>query len=344
MKKVLQFNFTGSWEHGGCLSHIVRAWVRNSRNYEHDFASWAGPDFSGKMEGRPHFSFHENRMANKIFNKILGLKKLCFFDLVPIIEKVRPDILHFHNRHDLVDKIMAKLSYRPKVVCLYHCYYNDLYIPATADLLIGVGKSVVIWIDGKASPSVPMAVLHNPFERVPIPETRRKPKTTFFSYSNHPMGVRDLFAAVKVLQTEGFEFEVRTVGRVYRELTPPPGVTATPAVPQPKFMDLLENSSAFISIAYGTTFSVAVLEAAARKIPVLCPWDIGVLDLLPTDCVISYESHSASAMADAMRRFLRMSEDERNALAERALAAVEVYDEAILTEKLERLYDGLYRT
>jgi glycosyltransferase involved in cell wall biosynthesis len=81
----------------------------------------------------------------------------------------------------------------------------------------------------------------------------------------------------------------------------------------------------------------------ARKTPVICPWDIGALDLLPPDCVISYESHSAVAMAGAMRRFLKMPETERAALAERALAAAETaYDEARLTAKLEALYDTLF--
>jgi glycosyltransferase involved in cell wall biosynthesis len=59
--------------------------------------------------------------------------------------------------------------------------------------------------------------------------------------------------------------------------------------------------------------------------------------------VISYESHSAVAMADAMRLFLKMPERERSALAERALTtAAVVYDEARLTQRLERLYDGLF--
>ena len=75
----------------------------------------------------------------------------------------------------------------------------------------------------------------------------------------------------------------------------------------------------------------------------ICPWDIGALDLLPQDCVISYESHSAVAMADAMRLFLKMPEQERRAMAERALAAASAaYDEELLTRKLERLYDSLF--
>jgi len=67
------------------------------------------------------------------------------------------------------------------------------------------------------------------------------------------------------------------------------------------------------------------------------------LDLLPPDCVISYESHSAVAMADAMRLFLKMPEEERRALAGRALtAAAAAYDETRLTQRLERLYDTLF--
>jgi hypothetical protein len=130
LKKVLQITFSGSWDWDGCLPHITRAWARNARNYEHYFASWAGENYRGELEGRPHYGFIENARANRIYNKILRLNKFCFFGLVPIIEELRPDILHIHNRHDLVDQLMARLSYRPKIVCIYHQCYNKLFVPA----------------------------------------------------------------------------------------------------------------------------------------------------------------------------------------------------------------------
>ncbi len=343
MKKVLQIDFSGPWDRGGCLSHIVRAWARNSRNYEHYFASWAGADHRGEIEGRPHYGFHENARANRIFNKILNLNRCCFFSLTPIIEELKPDVLHFHNRHDLVDQVVSRLSYRPKVVCIYHQCYNKLFIPKTTDLLIGVGKLVIAWIDRKEGPDKPMAVLHNPFRKVPIPERRTTTKPLFLNYANKRKETRDLFAAVEILQNEGFDFEVRAVGHVFSDLRVPRNVTVSKFIPQPEFLDLAAQASAYICATYATPFSVAVIEAMARKTPVICPWDIGALDLLPPDCVISYESHSAVTMADAMRRFLQMPEPERSAMAERALAAASAaYDETQLTQKLERLYDSLF--
>jgi len=343
VKKVLQIDFTGSWERGGCLPHITRAWARNSRNYEQYFAGWAGANYRGEVEGRPHFGFEENPRANRIYNKILRLNKFCFFTLIPIIEELKPDILHFHNRHDLVDQAVAKLSYRPKVVCIYHCCYNKLFIPAASDLLIGVGKFVVAWIDRKSNPNQPLAVLHNPFRKVPLTPRKEPAKTLFLNYANNRKATRDLFAAVETLHVEGFDFEVRTVGEVYPELLVPEGVTVSRSLPQPEFLALAAQASAYICATYATSFSVAVVEAMARKTPVICPWDIGALDLLPSDCVISYESHSAVAMADAMRLFLKMPQQERSAMAERALVAAEVaYDEALLTRKLEHLYDTLF--
>jgi glycosyltransferase involved in cell wall biosynthesis len=343
VKKVLQLDFSGSWERGGCLSHIARAWARNSRNYEQYFASLAGVNYRGAMEGRPHFGFYENALANRIYNKILRLNKCCFFTLTPIIEELKPDILHFHNRHDLADQIVDSLSYRPKVVCIYHQCYNQLFIPTTSDLLIGVGKLVVAWIDRKTDPDQPMAVLHNPFRKVPIPSRKESSKTLFLNYANNCKATRNLFAAVEILRAEGFDFEVRAVGHVFPDLPVPKGVTVSKFLPQPEFLEVAAQASAYICATYATPFSVAVLEAMARKTPVICPWDIGALDLLPPDCVISYESHSAVAMADAMRLFLKMPEQERSALAERALAAAAVaYDEVQLTQKLERLYDTLF--
>ncbi len=343
MKKVLQIDFTGSWERGGCLPHITRAWARNSRNYEQYFASWAGANYRGEMEGRPHFGFYENQQANRIYNKILRLNKFCFFSLISIIEELKPDILHFHNRHDLIDQAMARLSYRPKVVCIYHQCYNKLFIPATADLLIGVGRFTVAWIDRKANPDRPLAVLHNPFRKVPPVVRQPGTRTLFLNYANNRKATRNLFAAVEALHAEGFDFDLRSVGHVFPDLPAPKGVTVSHWLPQPEFLEVAAQASAYICATYATPFSVAVLEAMARKTPVICPWDIGALDLLPQDCVIGYESHSAVAMADAMRLFLKMPEQERQAMAGRALAATETaYDEARLTRKLESLYDTLF--
>lgn len=343
VKKVLQVDFTGPWDRGGCLSHIVRAWARNSRNYEQYFASWRGAGFRGELEGRPHHGFYESPLANRIYNKILRLDKFCFYSLIPIIEEWKPDILHFHNRHNLVDQIMGRLSYRPKVVCIYHQLYNRLCVPQTSDLLIGVGKLVVAWIDRKEDPRQPMAVLHNPFRQVPAPPRKQSGKTLFLNYANQRKPTRDLFAAVEILRAEGFEFEVQSVGHVFPDLPVSRGVTVSKFVPQPEFLEIAARASAYICTTYATPFSVAVLEAMARKTPVICPWDIGALDLLPSDSVISYESHSAVEMAKAMRQFLTMPEPERAALAERALTlAAAAYDEAALTQRLEHLYDTLF--
>ena len=343
MKKVLQIDFSGSWERGGCLSHITRAWARNSRNYDQYFASAAGANYRGEMEGRPHWGFSENRLANRIYNKILRLKKFCFFELIPIIEELKPDILHFHNRHFLVDQVLDHLSYWPKVVCIYHQCYNELCIPAGSDLLIGVGKFVVAWIERKEDPDLPMAVLHNPFRQVSASPRPERSTTLFLNYANNHKATRNLFAAVRMLRAEGFDFELRSVGHVFSDLPVPAGVSVSTFLPQPEFLEVAAQASAYICATYATPFSVAVLEAIARRTPVLCPWDIGALDLLPPDCVISYESYSAVAMADAMRLFLRMPEKERSALAGRALAAAsDAYDEAKLTHKLERLYDTLF--
>jgi len=343
VKKVLQIDFTGTWERGGCLPHITRAWARNSRNYEQYFASWAGANYRGKVEGRPHYGFYENARANRIYNKILRLNKFCFFTLIPIIEELKPDILHIHNRHDLVDQAVGRLSYRPKVVCIYHQCYNKLFVPATSDLLIGVGKWVVAWIDRKSDPDQPLAVLHNPFLRVDVSPRKETAKPLFLNYANNLKATRNLFTVVEMLQAEGFDFEVQSVGRVFSELPVPPGVTVSRFLPQPEFLEIAAQASAYICATYATPFSVAVVEAMARKTPVICPWDIGALDLLPPDCVISYESHSAVAMADAMRLFLKMPEEERSAMAERALvAAATAYDEARLTQRLEGLYDTLF--
>jgi glycosyltransferase involved in cell wall biosynthesis len=42
-----------------------------------------------------------------------------------IIEKVHPDILHFHNAHNLIPDVLSHLSYKPAVISHFH---NDFHI------------------------------------------------------------------------------------------------------------------------------------------------------------------------------------------------------------------------
>ena len=339
MRKVLQLHFSGTWEGNGCLQHVTRAWVNHSENYQHYFASSAGAGYKGRFCERPHSGFSEHRLANRIYNKILRRGRFCYYNLIPIIEDLHPDILHFHNRHDLIDQIVARLSYKPHVVCHYHCLYNKLFVPASANLLIGVSKWVTSWIDRKENPVAALATLHNPYSPLPPIVHIHGSAPLFVTYSSHYKGIKHLCEAVNILNSEGLTFQVHGFGFVYPDIRLPHNLQLTHTLPRPDFLNVLGRSSAFLCTNYNTAFSVAVMEAIAQEKPVICPWDIGAVDLLPSDSIILYESHNFNSMADAMRRFLYMSGPERAALASRALDSASVYAEEKIGAKLEQLYD-----
>jgi Ran GTPase-activating protein (RanGAP) involved in mRNA processing and transport len=76
-----------------------------------------------------YYTVPENRLKNKIFNKILNLKLFTYDEMIKIMEKEKFDILHFHNRLELVDKLVNRLSYKPKIVCHFHREFNNPIIP-----------------------------------------------------------------------------------------------------------------------------------------------------------------------------------------------------------------------
>ena len=302
VKKVMQITFSGSWDWGGCLPHIT--WpARNAREYEHYFPRATGKIIAGRSRP-PHYGFIENARANRVFNKILKLNKCCFFGL-DAADHRGGEARHFTST---IGSTSSTIWWRgfPTGRKSVHLspVSNKLVIPKAADLLIGVEKLVIAWIDCKASPDQPMRVLHNPFRSVPGDGTQGDGEAAFSELREcDRKATWNLFRAVVMLQAEGFDFEVKAVGHVFPDLKTPRGVTVAKWIPQSEFLEIAAQASAYICATYATPFSVAVLEAMARKTPVICPWDIGALDLLPPDCVISYESHSAVAMADAMRTF-----------------------------------------
>ena len=181
--KTLLYNLPAEWEKFGIgVSYNPICWSRQKEGVKF----WAVP---------------EERFKNWVCNKLLGLKLFTYRQIVELLNRYRPMILHIHNRCELVDKLLALLSYSPKVICHYHRFFNSPFIPAKAHLLIGVSKAVSNFLRQKSREKglkIEVETLHNPipYDLLQYPSTPFRtfplPNLFFSSFSTPSISHSDL--------------------------------------------------------------------------------------------------------------------------------------------------------
>jgi len=77
-------------------------------------------------DGIYHHRIKISSIYRRIFNKLLGIDPYSYAKRASrIIERIHPDILHFHNVHNLIPDVLSYLSYKPVVISHLH---NDFHI------------------------------------------------------------------------------------------------------------------------------------------------------------------------------------------------------------------------
>ncbi len=164
--RVMQVHFWGDARQlTGSVEKVLRGFAElDAADIDLDIAS-VGIGIQERVSNANYLFFHESKLRNRVLNKWLGLKAFTFPSLVDLIEARRPEILHLHNRQNLADDLIQRLSYRPRILLHYHRHFDPYQVPKCADALIAVSESVRRDIIDKIHPVVPVAVIPNP---VPI--------------------------------------------------------------------------------------------------------------------------------------------------------------------------------
>ncbi len=73
------------------------------------------------IDGIYHHRIEIGRFYKRVFNKWLGLDPYSYAKrAADIIEDIKPDIVHFHNAHDLIPDVTLQLFDKPKVISHFH--------------------------------------------------------------------------------------------------------------------------------------------------------------------------------------------------------------------------------
>ena len=165
-----------------------------------------------------YYSIPENKLKNKVANKILNLKVFTYDKMVDIINKEKFDILHFHNRLELVDKLVKKLTYRPKIVCHFHREFNNPIIPNSADLILGVSKALNEFLIQKTNIEKKFDYIYNPisydvfkFENKEAQKIE-KIKLLFAFGDNVNKGFNEVIETIDLLEKNNIDYELNICG------------------------------------------------------------------------------------------------------------------------------------
>lgn len=346
MKKSLQVHF---WGHvgntAGSVEKLVLTFARHQSRYTPAIACKGernGRETVGSLEVH---GFAESALKNRLLNKLLGLHAFTFDSLVPIVEEERPDVLHVHNRQELVDRLVARLSYRPAVVVHYHRNFAKPCVPESADLLLAVSDATRRHIVELSGTRKPFEVLHNPLsdallEYAPARPDNPRPVILFGGGRVERKGFPEFVQAIRRLegdclikicgpQLEGFEPEQDNV-------------EVLGLVPYARFMQEMQRADIVAMPSINEPFGLMALEALHLDKILVASNSGGLREVLTAECAILTEPGDVESLTAGLQTALDMvargggRAEELRATARRM---AEGYTPDVVVERLEGFYD-----
>lgn len=335
----------------GSVDRIVHTLLCVNQAFSMSVAALGETNEADLLYGKPCYIFTESYWKNRVLNKILGLNVFTFDRLIDIIEKEKPDILHFHNRLDIVDLCMERLSYKPKVVVQYHRHIDKYRIPRSADLLLAVSHNLKEDIAGQNHQGKWLDVLYNP---VPItliqglPHFKRRthgarPVMLYAGGLRRNKGFYQLMDAVKKMDHVTFTL-ILVGGLLEHWKSDRPHVINKGVQQVHEYYPLLHDSDIFLAPSKREGFGLAALEALYCGKLVVAARAPGLDEIFDDSCAFLYDWNDPSGLADAMSRAMATFHDSQlmSAYAESAQRVVSHYLPERIASVLSAYYRGLF--
>lgn len=264
MLSVMHIHFWGNAATGnGSVEKVLLAFsAQNTQELQTEIAS-CGVGAELKINNATYSFFQESKVINSVFNKLLGLKVFTYPSLIKLINKKKPDILHFHNRQNLVDRVVGKLEYHPKVLVHYHRHFGSYHVPSRADLLVTVSESVKKDLAERTRTDKAITVVYNPTPVLPaetITLTRKeKPVLLYGGGHQAHKGFIELEAAL-LRDKLAEKFEIVLCGPKFEGYTPPFEAKVLGLLASEQFMDVLKTADIVVMPSHHEGFSILALE------------------------------------------------------------------------------------
>jgi glycosyltransferase involved in cell wall biosynthesis len=350
MYKAMQIHFWGNVENTrGSVEKIVLSFAKYMTKFKPIVAS--KDDITRKYDtGNIRFyNFRENKIKNKIYNKILGLGVFTFEELISIIETEKPAILHFHNRQNLVDEVMDRLSYRPKVITHYHRHFDRVFIPYAADLLIVVSEEIRKHVVNNTDTQKPICVLPNPLPELLLTVRRREVKndvpTLIYAGGIHRhKGFYELLDAVKRLGvSENYKLLLAGSGleNYFSEI---PQIVALGYLEADQYFSAVELADIVVMPSHCEPFGLVALEAMYLGKLLVASNSCGLSEFVDESCAILIEPKNSESLLNGLKRAIELIRSKDNTLKEMRENARERskhFMPSTVTAKLELIYNRM---
>lgn len=339
----------------GSVEKVITSFASQGQRYRHVIACCptlqVAPS-SFEHHGVSVYTFHENHLINRLCNKMLRLNLFTFGSLVRLIEHLRPDVLHFHNRQELVDDVVRRLSYRPAVVVHYHRHFAHPVIPALVDRLVFISQRTADDILGKTATDKSSDIVFNPLSLEVLdrvgggeaePRVGNVPTILFGGGGNPIKGGKELIEAFAALPAGSARLVL--AGRNVEKLPglPQEGIVVIGEVPAQHFFDLMQKAEIVTMPSYDEPFGLIAQEAMLLRKLLVVSGSGGLAEFTGDDCAVIIQPMNVGSLRDGLVRALSLlgetTATTRNAMLDRALERVDAFRPPVVTQQLEQIYD-----
>jgi glycosyltransferase involved in cell wall biosynthesis len=306
---------------------------------------------SNRQRGVSFYAIPEKRTKNWVWNKILGLKLFTYDGMVELLNRERPDILHFHNRHELVDKLCERLDYSPKVVCQYHKPFKKPVFPKSASLFLGVSNYLAERLKKQIDPARWELVhpLPNPipYDLLALPRAQFKllsyPLNILFPFGDDPeKGFPEVVEAMRELEKRNYRVIFHIAGKIKSKSLNLAGISKFRLygyLPPDEYYQLLSKMDFLVLPTKREAFSLVVLEAIYFGVRVVATPTGGVPEVLGKNYPC-FSHFSAESIVSQILKGVTLPVHEWNSIASKIIAKAHP---SHAVRRLSHYYEALLR-
>lgn len=348
-RKALHVTFWSDIRHRyGSVQKIMLTLAAAGQDWRHEIACLGEANEAAfEFDGVCCHPFWEHRLKNRVLNKWLGLDAFTYNSIVSLIERVRPDVLHFHNRQDKVDDVLSRLSFRPGVVVHYHRDFPNPVVPQAGDRLLAPSNALASNLALKGLPSDKLSVVPNPLTRDLLDfsveldredRPRCRPVVLFGGGNFAHKGVNELLAAYDEINDD---CELWLAGSGYERLTLAPNIKVLGELGNREFLKAMAFADIVVVPSHREAFGLVALETMLLRRLLVVSKVGGLAEVVPPDGAIQIIPGSVEELRAGLRRAIelcRAPSNMREQMLERSYTRALEFQPSRIVSRLEAIY------
>lgn len=350
----IDFHYDLMDDENGSAQKVIKGFVNNIALFEVMCLSVckSGEIKNRNLGGIEFYSVPENKIKNRVFNKILNLKVFTYDGMVDILNKHRPCILHFHNRHELVDKLIKKLTYKPKIICHFHRAFDNPTIPVSSDLILGVSKALSEDIKKNSRTKKRVAFIYNPISYdlynhslsfIPQKQlTPHKPVKLLFAFGDTKRkGYEESMEAYSLLKKKNFNCELYICGNKKQMNFRDKDIKVLGFLDHATLYSLMTKADILLFPSHKEALGLTILEALYCGMFVIPSRIGGIAEIFGEHYEYYCELNNHESVAEQVLKVANLDNQGLSKYQDMSKNIIERFSQVALTKKLECIYQEL---